>query len=83
MPIRAFLGDASFSPEEVSAMSTAFNDVLKTLSLKRDDPIAEIAAGKIIEAARQGELDPQRLAALAVKYIQQWSGTARRGPRKL
>jgi hypothetical protein len=34
-------------------MSTAFDGVLKALSLKRDDPTAEIAARKIIEAAWQ------------------------------
>ena len=34
------------------------------LSLKRDDHQAEIVAGKIIEAARQGEHDPQRLTAI-------------------
>jgi hypothetical protein len=71
MPIQAFIGDASFSPEAVIAMSMAFRDVLKTLRLSRSDPLIEIVACKIIEAARHGEHDPHRLAALAVKHMRQ------------
>jgi hypothetical protein len=69
MPIQAFIGDASFSPEVVIAMSTAFRDALKTLRLNRSDPLNEIVARKIIETARQGEHDPHRLAALPVKHV--------------
>jgi hypothetical protein len=66
VPIRAYLGDASFSPDVVIAMSSACDDALKTLGINRSDAQAEIVARKIIEIARQGEHDPQRLADLAV-----------------
>jgi hypothetical protein len=72
MPIRAFLGDASFSPDEVIAMSTAFDNALKALKLTdRSDPLAEIVARKIIEIARLGERDPKRMAELAIRDIQE------------
>ena len=70
MPIRAFLGHASFRPEQISAMSDAFNAALAELDLRdRQDPIAEIVARNIIEVCRQGECDPKRLRELALKEI--------------
>lgn len=70
MPIRALIGDASFTPEQIFALNKAFNDALAELKLTdRQDPLAEIVAKKIIELAKQGERDPQRLCELALKDI--------------
>jgi hypothetical protein len=71
VPIRAFIGDASFTPEQVEAMSEAFTAALVELGLDRQEPLAEMIAKKIIEIARLGERDPKRLCELAVKYIRQ------------
>ena len=72
MPIRAFIGRASFTPEQVAAMSEAFNAALVDIGLSdRQDPLAEIVARKVIEICRQGECDPKRLYELALKDIRQ------------
>ena len=71
MPIRRFIGDVSFNPETVHAMTMAFDDALKELCLAdRNDPLAEMLAKKIIEIAGLGERDPKRLRELALKAIQ-------------
>jgi hypothetical protein len=70
VPIRPFIGDASFTPEQVMALNDAFNSALAELNLTdRQDPLAEIAAKKIIEIARGGERDPERLRELALNDI--------------
>jgi hypothetical protein len=70
MPVRAFIGDASFTPEGMMALNEAFNSALAELNLAdRRDPRAEMVAKKIIEIARLGERDPKRLCELALKDI--------------
>jgi hypothetical protein len=70
VPIRAFIGDASFTPEQVFALNEAFNAALAELKLAdRQDRRAELVAKKIIEVARLGERDPKRLCELALKDI--------------
>jgi hypothetical protein len=70
MPRHRFIGDASFNPETVHVMTTAFDAALKELGLAdRNDPLAGIVAKKIIEIARLGERDPTRLCELALKDI--------------
>ena len=70
MPKGRFIGEASFSPEDVYAMATAFDGVLTDLGLvDRNDPLAQIVAKKIIEIARLGERDPDRICELALKDI--------------
>jgi hypothetical protein len=51
-------------------LNDAFNSALAELNLTdRQDPLAEIVAKKIIEIARGGERDPERLRELALKDI--------------
>jgi hypothetical protein len=71
MPIRSMLQhDHAFSPEEVAALATAFENCLAGLKLKdRDDPATMAVAKVIIELAKAGECDPERLCALAIKHI--------------
>jgi len=70
MPIRQFIGDGVFGPEEITAMSAAFQEALNKLELTdRDDSLAEIVARKIIEIAKQGEHDPARLCLKALDGI--------------
>jgi hypothetical protein len=57
VPIRIFLKDAVFSPEVISAMNAAFEDVCKEV-FGRSDISKETVAAMIIELARRGEADP-------------------------
>jgi hypothetical protein len=50
-------------PEQVEAMHAAFDRVCNVLQLDcgRDDPMTEIVVMKIVELAKIGDLDPERL----------------------
>ena len=71
MPIRLFLpGSHSFDPEDIANMSAAFEAVLPKLGLAdRSDPTAMAVAKLIIEFAKAGERDPERLCALALQQM--------------
>ena len=71
LPIRSLLVEEKtfFSPEDITALATAFEDTLHTLRLAdRNDPIVLMVAKKIIELARQGERNPERLRALGSQF---------------
>jgi hypothetical protein len=60
--IGPFLSDKSaFEPESTHAMSVAFEDVCRILKLDGDARAREAIAVRIIELARRGERDPERL----------------------
>jgi hypothetical protein len=63
MPIHGLVRqEAVFSPEEVSAITKAFESALQRMGLvNRSDLVAETVARKIIDLARTGERDPDRL----------------------
>jgi hypothetical protein len=59
-----------FSPEDISVISVAFEDALKTLGLvDRTDPRTELIARAIIECTQMGERDPIRLRDGALKSL--------------
>ena len=63
MPIREYLGGEKFDPETIRAMGLAFEAVRAGLKIEDQNNIAKQAiAKKIIEVARQGERDVERLA---------------------
>jgi hypothetical protein len=73
LPIRSLLVEEKtfFSPEDITALATAFEDTLRTLRLAdHDDPIALMVAKKIIELAKQGEHNPERLRALVISQFE-------------
>ena len=73
LPIRSLLVEEKtfFSPEDITALATAFEDTLHTLRLAdRNDPIVLMVAKKIIELARQGERNPERLRALVISQFE-------------
>jgi hypothetical protein len=63
MPIHTLLnGDHSFTPEEAAILVEAFEGSLEALRLvDREDPVTRLVAEKVLEGARSGERDPQRL----------------------
>jgi hypothetical protein len=71
VPIRAFLEhDHSFGPEDIAGMSAALEAALGKLGLvDRSDPAAMAVAKLIIELAKQGERDPERLCASALQQL--------------
>jgi hypothetical protein len=71
VPLQSMLGgEPAFGPEDVAVMSAAFEDTLRSLGLvDRTDPATTLVAKAIIEAARQGELDPLRLRERALKAL--------------
>jgi hypothetical protein len=62
--------DVAFDDRAVDAMTTAYEGALQDLGLtNRRDPRMETVAAKIIQLARTGERNPDRLRALAVKAM--------------
>jgi hypothetical protein len=71
LPITPFLKDHAFEPEVTRAMGIAFEDACRLLRLlDKADPAAEIVATKIIELAKSGERDADRLCNGAVMAFQ-------------
>jgi hypothetical protein len=60
----------AFSPEDVERLSAAYEAALKLLDLpNRADPVTEIVAKRIIEAAQRGLIDPAKICAAAIKDL--------------
>jgi hypothetical protein len=55
------LQDEAFGPDALQAMSTALEEVCRVLKLDHDQGAREVMAVRIIELARSGERDPERL----------------------
>jgi hypothetical protein len=56
------LSKSVFDPHDLKAMSTAFDDVCKEFGLRRDDPVCELIASRIISlAALSAECSPANL----------------------
>ena len=72
MPLLRFLErDAVFGPDDLTAMTAAFEQALRELGLTdRTDAATAIVARKVIEVAKQGERDPARLCAAVLKSLE-------------
>jgi hypothetical protein len=57
-----FLHDDGFDPDALRAMSTALEEVCRKLQVNGDQRAREVMAVRIIELARRGERDPERLS---------------------
>ena len=63
-----FSPTSSFDPEDIAKLSAAFEAALRKLGLAdRSDPAAMAVAKLIIEFAKAGERDPERLCARALQ----------------
>src|SRR6188472_1554216 len=70
MPIRHYLQGHRFDAETVRLMGIAYETALVALlHRRREDPLREAAAHKIIELAEAGERDPERLCEGALRAI--------------
>jgi hypothetical protein len=71
MPMARLLNGSAFSPDDITILSAAFEDALRTLGLTdRADPATELVAQKIFALAQQGERDPVRLSEGALKALE-------------
>jgi hypothetical protein len=59
--ILPFVKDGVFDDKDITAMSTALDDVCKILNLRDDSAAREVIAIRIIDLARAGERSPTRL----------------------
>jgi hypothetical protein len=72
MPIRPLLeGErAAFGPDDISAITAAFEQALRELRLiDRGDPAVALVARRMIEFAKRGERDPTRLRESVLKSL--------------
>ena len=71
MTIRVLLhGNVWFTPEDVEALTAAFELALSKLELSdRRDPVAVVLAKYIIELAKDGERDPDALCEGALTLL--------------
>ena len=64
MPIHRFLQNMPMGPEEISRLTTAYEQTLRGIGLvDRDDPLSEMVAKKVIQIAKSGVRDPTDIAA--------------------
>ena len=62
VPVRAHLSGGTFEPEDIQAMSLAFEEVCKALEIQPGATRErEAVAVRIIELCRRGERSPARL----------------------
>jgi hypothetical protein len=72
--------NASFEPEEVVMLGNVFEDVLQTLGLvDREDPLTAMLAKGLVEYAKTGIRDPDRLKALTLQTFGQQQQQRKRG----
>ena len=63
-------GGVSFGPEDVAKLVTGFESALAQLGFEdRNDPAATQVARLIIELAKDGQRDPERLAERATRIV--------------
>jgi hypothetical protein len=70
MPIRLYLKDSSFDPDQVAAMSAALEQASRWLKANpRPGLMTDVVAQRIIDLARTGERDPTKLSTGALAQL--------------
>lgn len=71
MPIRRLLQDSMLDADEMEILTRAFNLALHSLSLidRRDDPLADLVARKVIEIGATVVRDPAEISKMAIKQL--------------
>jgi hypothetical protein len=69
MPIQLYLKTREFDPESVRVMGIAFECARAALHISTDDSMTEAVATRIIELARAGERDSDKLCDFAITAL--------------
>ena len=71
MPIRRLLQDRKVEAEEIEILTSAFNHALRSLSLidRRDDPLADMVARKVIEIGAVEVRNPAEISRMAIEQL--------------
>lgn len=71
MPIRRLLQDSKLDADEMEILTRAFNHALRSLSLidRRDDPLADLVARKVVEIGATVVRDPAEISKMAIKQL--------------
>jgi hypothetical protein len=70
MAIYRLIANGAFGPEEIKAMTAAYEAALLDLRLvDRDDPLTEIVACAILSITSKGERDPTTIKDRALNAI--------------
>jgi hypothetical protein len=70
VPLTPYLKGGVFEPQQIGAMTAAFEAVCRSLQLAdRTDPLTEIVARKVIDIAATGERNPDRLRVLVLEEL--------------
>jgi CheY-like chemotaxis protein len=68
--IYRILQNTAFDPDRIELVAKAYEDTLRSLNLvDRSDPLTELIAKEIFEAAQRGERDPDRLRQTAITSL--------------
>jgi hypothetical protein len=71
MATRQLSGNLTFDSADIEAMSRALEAACAVLRLsKREDPLRQIVARKVVECAGTGERDPRALCRMVVLELQ-------------
>lgn len=69
MAIYRLIAAGAFGPDEIDAMTAAYEAVLVELQLERTAEITEALARAIVSVTGTGELDPARIAVRAINTV--------------
>jgi hypothetical protein len=70
MTIYRLIANGSFGPDEIEAMTAAYEGALIDLGvINRDDPITELIAKSIVNVTATGERDPVRIKERAINAL--------------
>jgi hypothetical protein len=70
MAIYKLIANGSFGPDEIKAMTEAYEGALIDLSIvNRDDPITDLIAKSIVNVTATGERDPILIKVRAINAL--------------
>jgi hypothetical protein len=70
MAIYRLIANGSFGPDEIEAMTSAYEGALTDLQLPdRDDPITELIAKAIVNVTATGERNPELIKDRAINAL--------------
>ncbi|APO52160.1 hypothetical protein ACVIWV_009448 [Bradyrhizobium diazoefficiens] len=70
MVIYRILQNSPLGPEEITRLSRAYEEALRSIGVQdRNDPLTELIAKKIIEIGQTGLKDPSEICVRAVEEL--------------